>query len=115
MEKPICLKCDSKTIICKGKRGIRQRFQCKSCGFNFQDTYSYKKYSVDDDLLLKRLYCEGLGIRSVSRVMGYSPPSIIRRILQLASRITKPIYCQYNQVYSLSENWVGYIFREVYI
>jgi IS1 family transposase/transposase-like protein len=105
MKKSGCLKCDSQSIICKGRRGIRQRLQCKDCSFNFQDAYCYKKYRPKDDLLLKRLYCEGLGIRSLSRVMGYSPSVIVRRILDLASRITKPIYIQDNQIYEVDELW----------
>ena len=92
-------------VIRKGKRGAKQRFQCKECGSNFQSSYSYKKYHVKDDLLLKRLYCEGLGIRSLSRVMGYSPSAIIQQILKIASTITKPIYNQNNQVYEVDELW----------
>ncbi|KXJ04737.1 hypothetical protein AC249_AIPGENE28645, partial [Exaiptasia diaphana] len=62
-------------------------------------------YDPRDDKQIKIYNSEGVGIRSMSRILGYSPATIIRRILYLASNITKPIYCENNQVYEVDEMW----------
>ena len=86
-----CKKCNSKRLICKGKIGLKQRYQCNNCGKYQQDFYSYKLYDVSDDIKIKQLYSEGLGIRSLARYFGYSPSTIIRRILFLADKVTRRI------------------------
>ena len=87
----LCRYCSGDHLIKKGKRGIVQRYFCKSCGKYQQDFYSYKLYDVSDDIKIKQLYSEGLGIRSLARYFGYSPSTIIRRILFLADKVTRRI------------------------
>lgn len=41
----------------------------------------------------------------MSRILGYSEATIIRRILYLVSKVTKPIYSEINQVYEVDEMW----------
>lgn len=100
-----CNHCSNKTLIRKGKRGIKQRYQCKSCNKYQQDIYSYKMYDIRDDIRIKVYNSEGVGVRSMSRILGYSAPTIIRRILFLASKVTKPIYSENNQIYEVDEMW----------
>lgn len=100
-----CNYCSQETLIKKGKRGIKQRYQCKSCGKYQQDVYTYKMYDLRDDKRIKIYNSEGVGIRSMSRILGYSEATIIRRILYLASKITRPIYSENNQVYEVDEMW----------
>jgi insertion element IS1 protein InsB len=100
-----CINCKKKTLIRKGRRGIKQRYKYKSCGKYQQDIYSYRRYNSKDDIQIKLLNAEGVGIRSMSRILGYSKRTIIRRILYLASKVVKPIYLEYNQVYEVDEMW----------
>lgn len=100
-----CNHCSSKSLIKKGKRGVIQRYQCQRCRRFQQDIYRYKLYTTSDDILIRMYTVEGLGIRSISRILGYSPNTIIRQILKLASKITKPIYFENNQIYEVDEMW----------
>lgn len=100
-----CKNCFSKSIIKKGKRGIKQRYQCKNCGKYQQNIYSYKLYDSSDDIMIKMYNSESVGIRSMSRILKYSPNTIIRRILYLASKVELPSYIEYNQVYEVDEMW----------
>lgn len=100
-----CKKCGSNNLINKGLRGKARRLKCKDCACNFQNRYLYKHYSKQDDYQLKLLNAEGVGIRSMSRIMGYSTGTILRRIHYLKSIITKPIYCETNQQYEVDEIW----------
>lgn len=100
-----CNNCAKKTLIRKGMRGIKQRYQCKNCGKYQQDIYTYQSYDSKDDYNIKLLNAEGIGIRSMSRILGYSKRTIIRRILYLASKVVKPVYLENNQVYEVDEMW----------
>lgn len=100
-----CNHCASESLSKKGKIGIKQRYQCKTCLKYQQDIYSNSRFDSKDDLKIKRLNAEGVGIRSMSRILGYSRGTIIRRILFLASKVTKPIYSENNQIYEVDEMW----------
>lgn len=86
-------------------RGIKQRYQCKTCGKHQQSKYTYKLYESKDDFQIKTLNAEGVGIRSMSRITGYSQTTILRRLSYLASLVTRPIYCEKNEVYEVDEMW----------
>ena len=86
----------TESLIRKGKIGIKQRYQCKNCGKYQQDIYSYKRYNLSDDKKIKVLNAESVGIRSMSRILGYSCGTIIRRILYLRTTISRPVYLENN-------------------
>lgn len=100
-----CTRCLGDDFIRKGKRGIRQRYQCKSCKKYCQDSYCYQLYDPKDDLKIRILNAESVGIRSMSRILGYSSGTVIRRMLYLASKVTVPVYNESNQVYEVDELW----------
>jgi len=100
-----CKYCSKDALISKGKRGIKQRYQCRACRKYQQDLYSYKLFDNQDDKMIKMLNAEGVGINSISRILGYSSKSIIRRILYLSSKVVKPIYHENNQEYEVDELW----------
>ncbi len=92
-------------MIRKGIRGIKQRYECKNCGKYQQDIYTYQRYDSKDDNQIKLLNAEGVGIRSMGRILGYSKRTILRRTLYLGSKVVKPAYLEYNQVYEVDEMW----------
>lgn len=65
--------------------------------------YRYQLYAASDDKMIKTYHSEGLGIRSMGRILGYSPNTIIRRILCLGLSVTKPVYSESNQIYEVDE------------
>ena len=98
-----CKYCLSNSLICKGKRGLIHRYYCKSCEKYQQNIYRYKLYVASDDKKIKMYHSEGMGIRSMGRILGYSPNTIIRRILSLGFSVTKPVYSECNQIYEVDE------------
>jgi IS1 family transposase/transposase-like protein len=100
-----CKYCLEETLKRKGKRGIKQRYQCKNCKKYQQDIYTYKLYEKSFDHKLKKLNAEGVGIRSIVRISGYSKRTIIRRMLYLANKVRFPLYREENQVYEVDELW----------
>ncbi len=67
-----CRNCSRTELIRKGRIGIKQRYKCKNCGKYQQDIYTYQRYDSKDDDNIKMLNAEGVGIRSMSRILGYS-------------------------------------------
>lgn len=101
----LCIYCSTGQCIKKGVRNNKQRFQCKSCGKYQLKYYTYKLYNKLDDKIIMFLNAESVGISSLSRFLGYSKQTILKRITFLASRVSKPILYEYNQVYEVDEMW----------
>ena len=72
-----CPKCQSAQKVKNGRVLDRQRYKCKDCGFN----YSVEIRGMDKDSSTKRfalsMYLEGLGFRSISRLLKVSHVSVI--------------------------------------
>lgn len=75
-----CLKCSSGNVCKNGKMNGMQRYRCKDCGYN------YTKGRNSKDKALKRfaleLYLEGLGLRSIGRLLKVSHVSVCNWIRQ---------------------------------
>lgn len=75
-----CPKCESKRFIKDGIVKSKQRYKCKECKFR----YTVVKKSTEKPLSLKRfalqLYLEGLGFRSIGRILNVSNVSILNWI-----------------------------------
>jgi len=75
-----CPRCNNEHNVKNGKVLDRQRYKCKSCGLN----YSVERRSNDKDLTLKRfalsMYLEGLGFRSIGRLLKVSHVSVMNWI-----------------------------------
>jgi len=52
-----------------------------------------------------QLNAEGVGIRGMARLLGYSPTHILRLLIQLATTVRKPMYQQCHQDYEIDELW----------
>ena len=85
-----CKECHSECIH-KGKsrKGI-QRYFCKSCKCYKQVLYVYQSYKVSDHQI-KQYVKEGLGIRSMARLLKISPTTVLRRILRISMQIKPPM------------------------
>jgi IS1 family transposase len=100
-----CIYCNKKHCIKKGVRNNKQRYQCKSCKKYQLKEYTYKLYNKKDDSIIIALNAESIGISSLSRFLGYSKQTILKRISYLASKVTKPKLYEYHQVYEVDEMW----------
>jgi len=105
-----------KCKLCKGsciKKGFqiskyqrKQRFQCSKCKKYQLEDYTYTLYKRISDKEIIHLNSEGLSISGMSRFLGYSKQTIIRRIKYLASLVRQPIIFEYNQTYEVDEMWI---------
>jgi transposase-like protein len=82
-----CPKCNSPIKVKSGKMKGKQRYRCKECGCN----YSVELKSTAKPNSLKRLalhmYLEGLGFRSIGRILGVSHVSVFIWIREFGQKV----------------------------
>ncbi len=91
MEKLRCKYCENICVKNGFHANGKQRFKCKCCGKRQLVSYKYNAYNQGIDCDIISLTKEGLGIRSLSRHLKISTTTVIRRILEIAHTIKKPI------------------------
>ncbi len=77
METTNCPKCSSNDVVKHGIVKNRQRYTCKACRYNFTVSKIGKELEKIYIIRALQLYLEGLGFRSISRVIGISHVTII--------------------------------------
>lgn len=95
-----CFKCVdgiNRCIYCSGKlvknglsKAKKQRYKCKKCNKSIVEKYSYNAYSSYINNQIVVLLTEGLGIRSISRVLKISTTTLLKRIIAIANNIKLP-------------------------
>jgi IS1 family transposase/transposase-like protein len=121
---PSCIRCVGESICIKNGtcRLGKQRYLCKSCKTSFIVNYSYKAYNSSTTKNLITLLKEGCGIRSISRILEISTTTVLKRILEIASKVVKPTVAL-GRVYEMDELctyvgkkqnfvWVAYAIRK---
>ena len=77
-----CLRCKSDQRIKDGIVKGRQRYQCKACGFRY--TVEYKSgITPYFKRLALMMYLEGLGFRSIGRILGVSNVAVLSSCFKL--------------------------------
>lgn len=81
-----CARCKSERNTKDGIVGNRQRYKCKDCGFR----YTIEDRSLAKNLLKRsalELYLEGLGFRSIGRILKVSHVSIYNWIKSFGEKV----------------------------
>jgi len=86
------LKCKYCSGICvkngKQKNG-KQRFKCKSCRKKQQKDYLYQAHnSINNNIIA--FIREGVGVRSIARLLHISATTLMKRIKEISYKITIP-------------------------
>lgn len=85
-----CKRCKSNKYIKNGLDKGKQRYKCKSCGYNFTDTPP-RGYSIETKLQALHLYLEGLGFRSIARFLKVSNVAVLNWIKAFGASIEQEI------------------------
>ncbi len=80
-----CPKCKSKSTVKDGIVKGRQRYLCKECKYRYTVEYRGKPNSLKK--LALQLYLEGLGFRSISRILKVSNVSVLNWIKSFGKQI----------------------------
>lgn len=82
-----CPKCKSQNYVKSGIVKNKQRYRCNSCGYHYTvETKSTSKTSIIKKFALE-LYLEGLGFRSIGRVLKISHVSAYQWIRHFGEKL----------------------------
>jgi transposase-like protein len=84
-----CPKCSCEKRVKSGIIKARQRYKCKECGCNY--TVELKSTSKPTSLKKQalQLYLEGLGFRSIGRILGVSNVTVLNWIRSFGREVEK--------------------------
>ncbi len=82
-----CPDCGGEHIRKNGHRKQKQNYICVNCGRQFLDHYDCQGYSDDVKQLCLRMYVNGMGVRSISRVTNIAHTTILNWIAQAGERL----------------------------
>jgi transposase-like protein len=81
MKRESCPRCSSVDFVKAGWVGEKQRFKCKNCRRLFVET-DEQSYPPEIRQQALKLVLEGLGFRSIERILGVSHVSVINWVKQ---------------------------------
>ena len=82
-----CPKCESNIYVKSGFTKGKQRYKCKKCTCNFTQSH-LRNYSFRVKIQAAKLYLEGMGFRSIGRILGVSNVAVLNWIREFG-QITK--------------------------
>jgi transposase-like protein len=81
-----CSKCLSDKIVKSGFMNNKQRYRCKNCHYHFT-LNDRRKISLEKKRLAIHLYLEGLGFRSIERVLKISNVIVMKWVNNISDTI----------------------------
>ena len=97
-----CCKCETYMIKYGKDSKMKQRYFCKICKTTKVEFYTYKAYKQEINQNIVSLTKEGVGILSTARLLAISPTTLLKRIKQIACKITQP-YISIAKTYEIDE------------
>ena len=99
MKVDFCPNCNSDKYVKSGIINNRQRYKCKSCGYNFTVNKIGKK--IDDYYVNKalQLHLEGLTYREIERILGISHVTVMNWVKKYG--IKRPHNPNYHPTYKI--------------
>jgi transposase-like protein len=85
-----CPKCKSKCHVKDGFTCGRQRYKCKECQYRYTVKYKSDVKPSETRRLALELYLEGLGFRSIGRILNISYGTVYLWVKEWRSRISLP-------------------------
>ena len=81
-----CKHCGSEKYCKNGYTGGFQRYNCKNCKRNWT-LRKGKEYSVDMRFQALKLYLEGLGFRSIGRILNVSNVTVLKWVKSMGEKL----------------------------
>ncbi len=88
-----CPRCASADKVKSGINKGRQRYKCKACQYFFTVFHKSDTATPDQHRLALTLYLEGLGFRSIGRLLGLSHVAVyqwVKTVGENLEQITRP-------------------------
>ncbi len=84
-----CPRCSSSGRVKTGLIHDRQRYKCKACQYLYTVEQKSDTSTAAQRRLALTLYLEGLGVRSIGRVLGFSHVAVYQWIKALGAEVAR--------------------------
>jgi len=84
-----CPRCSSADRVKSGAINDRQRYKCKTCQYLYTVYHKSDTSTAAQRRLAVTLYLEGLGFRSIGRILGFSHVAIYQWIKTLGEEVAQ--------------------------
>jgi insertion element IS1 protein InsB len=98
------------------KSGV-QKWYCRACRKYQQRRYQYQACRIAVVRMVPALVGEGVGVRSIGRLLQIATTTVLRNILRIARRIEKPPIPQNRPAFEMDElrTYIGYKANQYWI
>jgi len=100
-----CIYCSQECVKAGRRDSGIQKYRCRACRKYQQQFYRNNACNKTTNQNVTKLLIEGLGIRSIARVLRVSITTVIRRIKRIARSINKSYAYVKNGIYEIDELW----------
>jgi len=89
-----CIYCAGKLVRNGFSEAKKQRYKCKDCNKTIVENYTYNAYFSHISRQIVLLLTEGLGIRSIARILQISATTLLKRIIAISKAVSLPVIKQ---------------------
>ena len=102
-----CPRCQHPHFVKNGHINERQRYKCKDCDYQWIENHIYRGRPLAEKALAVFLYCHGLSMNAIAKMLQASPSTILEWIRNFAGEHAKPPQPQETDavVLELDEMW----------
>ena len=98
-----CPKCKSSSFVKNGSVAGRQRYKCKDCGYNYTVEQKSDIKSKETKRLALSMYLEGLGFRSIGRILNISHGTVYQWVKRWGEQVELPRSGEVSEIVELDE------------
>ena len=102
-----CPKCQHTHFVKNGRINEKQRYKCKHCNYQWTTEKTHRGRPLAEKALAVFLYCHGLSMNAIAKMLHASPATILEWIRNFAGEHAKPPQAQETDtlVLELDEMW----------
>src|SRR5690606_5621813 len=86
-----CICCSGKLVKNGFSKIKKQRYKCKGCNKTIVENYTYNAYLSHINKQIVLLLTEGMGVRSIARILRISVTTLLKRIITISSAVDLPL------------------------
>ena len=85
-----CPKCQHEHFVKNGHVNEKQRYKCKDCNYQWTEHHTHRGRPLAERALAVFLYCHGLSMNAIAKILRASPSTILQWIRDFANQHAQP-------------------------
>ena len=85
-----CPRCQHEHFVKNGHVNKKQRSKCKACDYQWTENHAYRGRPLAEKAFAVFLYCPGLSMNAIAKMLKASPSTILEWIRNFAGAHAKP-------------------------